>query len=124
MSQTEDCGLEDSLSNNSEELLWRSLVFSSFMSCQNKEYQASQQYTPSRFKKKKKISTYIASQYGLDTWEGSLIVKRVPAFVSQERTRLIFIFNVDILNFGQCALQQFKQMYKLCVIGQKTSYSS
>ena len=49
--------------------------------------------------KKKQIGTYAASQYGLDTWEGSFIVKRVPAFVSQEERHLIFMFKVDILYF-------------------------
>ena len=74
------------------------------MSCQNKVHQASQQYTPSRFQKKQ-ISTYTASQYGLDTWEGSLIVKRVPAFVSQEGRHLIFMFKVAILYFwSMCPL--------------------
>ena len=40
----------------------------------------------------------MASQDGLGTWEGSLIIEGGPASASQEG-RLIFIFNLDILYF-------------------------
>ena len=35
------------------------------------------------------------SQYGLGTWEGSLITEGGPALVSPEERHLIFIFNMD-----------------------------
>ena len=39
-----------------------------------------------------------AGQYGLGTWEGSLI-EGVQALASKEERQLIFIFNMDILYF-------------------------
>ena len=48
-------------------------------------------------KKKEKISTYTVNQYGLGTWEESLIINRTPALVSQEERHLLFIFEMDIL---------------------------
>ena len=42
---------------------------------------------------------YTVSPYGLGTWEGSLIIKGVPALASQEEGHVIFIFNMDILYF-------------------------
>ena len=49
-----------------------------------------------QLKKKKQISTYTASWYGLDTWEGSLIIKGVTTYLaSQEEGHLIFIFNTN-----------------------------
>ena len=49
------------------------------------------------FKKKEQSSKYTASQCGLGTWEGSLIIEGGPTLVSQEERHLIFIFNMDIL---------------------------
>ena len=46
---------------------------------------------------------YTMNQYGLGTWEGSLIIKEVPALASQKERHLIFIFNMDIIS-GQCVL--------------------
>ena len=98
MAQIEDYSWGDSLSNSSEELLWRSMVFSTFTSCQNKEHQTSQGYVLSRFQKQTdQHSTYTASQYVLGNWEGCLIMEGIPALPSQERRHLIFIFNMDIL---------------------------
>ena len=51
LSQSEGDSPEDSLSDNSEELLQRSMVFSTRFVCQNKEYQISQDLE--RKKKKK-----------------------------------------------------------------------
>ena len=42
---------------------------------------------------------YTASQYGLGTWEGSLIIEGEPALASQEERHLIFTFKMDILYF-------------------------
>ena len=42
---------------------------------------------------------YTARQYGFGTWEGSRIVKGVPALVYQVEGRLILIFNMDIVCF-------------------------
>ena len=47
---------------------------------------------------------YTASRYDLGAWEGSLIIKGGPALASQEGRHLIFILNMDILDFGHCAL--------------------
>ena len=69
----------------------------SFISCQNKECQTSPGYIPSTFEKNQ-ISMYIASQYGLGTWEGSL-TEGVPALASQEGRHLMFIFNMAVLYF-------------------------
>ena len=45
----------------------------------------------------KKIDQHIqAGQYGLGTWEGSLITEGGPALVSPEERHLIFILNMDI----------------------------
>ena len=51
LNQTEDYSLKDSLSDYSEELLRRNVVFSSFISCHNKGHQRSQADIPSRFQK-------------------------------------------------------------------------
>ena len=40
-----------------------------------------------------------AGQYGLGSWEGSLIIKAGRVLMSQERRHLIFIFNMDIVHF-------------------------
>ena len=53
---TKDYDPGDSPSGNSEELLQRSMIFSSCMSFQNKLHQTSQGHIPSRLKKKKKRS--------------------------------------------------------------------
>ena len=42
---------------------------------------------------------YTARQYGFGTWEGSRIVKGVPALVYQVEGHLILIFNMDIVCF-------------------------
>ena len=41
----------------------------------------------------------MVGQYGIGTWEGSLIIEAGPALVSQEERHLNFIFNLDILYF-------------------------
>ena len=38
-------------------------------------------------------------QYGIGTWEGSLIIEAGPELVSQEEGHFNFIFNLDILHF-------------------------
>ena len=74
------------------------MVFSTVLtSHQNVERQTSQGYIPSGFGKKKKKSMCTVSQYGLGSWEGSLITEGGPAMASQERRHLIFIFNMAIL---------------------------
>lgn len=77
MSQIEDYGLEDSLSDYSEELLCRSIVFS--IVCILTEQRTSNRsgiYSSKVLKGQ--ISTYTVSQYGLGTWARSLIVRGVP----------------------------------------------
>ena len=82
----------------SEKLLWRSRVFSPVLYLiRTKNIKQVRVTFLQGFKKKKKTSAYIASQHGLDTWEGSLIIKGEPALASQEERHLIFIFNTDIL---------------------------
>ena len=64
---------------------------------------------------------HTARQYGFGTWEGSLIVKGVPAFVYQVEGQLILIFNTDIVCFWPVCpfLSWLKQMYTVCLIGHK-----
>ena len=83
------------LRNRSKET-WFSVQFDVLS---DKEHKTSQGCIPSRFqeKEKKKTSTYTANQYGLGTWEESLIISRTPALVSQEERHLLFIFDTDIL---------------------------
>ena len=88
MNQTEDQSLEDNgVSDNSEVMLWRNMVFSPALYCQNQECQKKkkkkQGEIPSRFQKKQ-ISTYTASQYNLGTKEGNLTIKGVPALASRK----------------------------------------
>ena len=95
MNQTEDCSPEDSLLDYSEKLLWGSMVSAQFMSCQNNRDTLIQ-----GFKKKKKpqqISMYTASQYGLGTWEGSLIIQEVPALASQREAFNLFFPQIYFL---------------------------
>jgi hypothetical protein len=67
------------------------------------------------------MSTSPASQCGLGTWEGSLIIRGGPELVSQEGKHLIFIFNMDILYFWSLYLflKLLKQMFNVCLIGHK-----
>ena len=52
MSQTEYQSLEDNqISDNSEVMLWRYMVFSTALYCQNQESQTNQGEIPSRFQK-------------------------------------------------------------------------
>ena len=44
-------------------------------------------------------STHTASQRGLGTWKGSLIIEGGPALASPEGRRLIFVSNMDVLYF-------------------------
>ena len=41
------------------------------------------------------ISTHMARQPGLSTWEGSLSIKGAPALASQDEMHFIFILNID-----------------------------
>ena len=67
------------------------------------------------------VRTSTASQYGLGTWEGSLIIRGGLELVSQEGEHLIFIFNMNILYFWSLHLflKLLKQMYNVCLIGCK-----
>lgn len=90
MNQTEDQSLEDSgVSDNSEVMLRRNMVFSTALYCQNPECQKKKKKTGRdsfKISKKKKtqISTYTASQYNLGTKEGNLTIKGVPALASRK----------------------------------------
>ena len=74
LSQTEDYSPEDNFSYNSEEPLWRSMVLAQF-------YILSEQRTSDKSGihsftvKGVKKSIYRVSQYGLGTWEESLIIE-------------------------------------------------
>ena len=68
-------------------------------------------------KQKNRTDQYVhtASQYGLGTWKGSLIIEGVLALASQEKGHLTF--NMDIIS-GQCALFLIiKADYNTCLIG-------
>lgn len=71
---------------------------------------------------KRQISWYIASQYGLGTWEVSLIVKGVLAIGLPRRKAFISNFKTDILYFWTMHpfLQWLNQMYSVCLIDYKT----
>ena len=80
----------------SEELLRRSMVFSSVLYLvRTKDIKQVWGTFLQGFKKQ--MSQYTASQNGLGAWEGSLIIKGVPSSVSQEDRDLIFMFNLDIV---------------------------
>ena len=89
---------EDSFSDDSQDLRQRSRAVSSFLPCQNKEYQIRQEYIPSGFQEHQ-IGMYTASQDGLGTSEGGFIMEGRPTLVSQDGRHLIFIFNTDNLYF-------------------------
>lgn len=61
------------------------------------------------------VRTSTASQYGLGTWEGILIIRGGLELVSQEGEHLIFIFNMNILYFWSLHLflKLLKQMYNV-----------
>ena len=75
------------------------MVSAQFMSCQNNRDTFIQ-----GFKKKKKtkktqqISMYTARQYGLGTWEGSLIIQEVPALASQREAVNLFFPQIYFLS--------------------------
>lgn len=72
MSQTEDSSLEDSLSYDPEELFQRRMVFSTVLErVRTKTIKQVKDTFLQGLKKQTGMST--ASQYGLGTWEGSLI---------------------------------------------------
>ena len=98
VSQTEDYSPEDGLSDNSEELLQGSKVFSTvFCLLRTKKIEQVRDIYLQGCKKSQ-VSTYTVSHYDLGTWEGSLAVEeQAPA--SQEGRHLIFTFNMDILYF-------------------------
>lgn len=50
---------------------------------------------------------YTARQYGFGTWEGSLIIRGVPALMYQVEGHLILIFNMDIVCFWPVCLFSF-----------------
>ena len=95
-----DYNPEDSLSDNSKELLQRNMVFSRVLFLVTTKTIKQVRYTFLQYlSKQTKFSTCTVSQYGLGAWEGSLIVKGVPALASQEERDLIFMFNLDSLYF-------------------------
>ena len=67
LSQSEGDSPEDSLSDNSEELLQRSMVFSTRFVCQNKEYQISQDLE--RKKKNQELSLVLCDNLEMG-WVG------------------------------------------------------
>ena len=99
MSQTVDYNPEDSLSDNSKELLQRSMVFSTVLFLVTTKTTKQVRYTFLQDLNKQKISTCTVSQYGLDTWEGNLFIEEVPTLVSWEGKYFICIFNTGILYF-------------------------
>ena len=50
------------------------------------------------------------SQYGLGTWEGSLIIEGVPALASQEERHLVFILSGYSLLLVNVPFSLIKQM--------------
>ena len=89
--------LEGHLPDHSEKLLQRNRVSSPVLYFVRRENIKQVRITFLQdFKWKKLTSTYRAGQYGLGTWEGSLITEGGPALVSPEERHLIFIFNMDI----------------------------
>ena len=107
LSQTENCRPEDSLSSSSEELLWRSTVFSTVLSLVRTK-EANKSGIRSCRVSKNQISTYTASRYGFGTWEGSLIIKGRHALAPQEGRHLTFVFNTDILFFFLACCSMWK----------------
>ena len=93
--------------DDSEKLLLRSKVFSTVLYLvRTKNIKQVRVTFIQGFKKKKEQpSMYTASQHGLGTWEGSLIIKGGPTLISQEGRHLIFLFLTwTFFTSGQCAL--------------------
>ena len=89
--------LEGHLPDHSEKLLQRNRVSSPVLYFVRRENIKQVRITFLQdFKWKKLTSTYRAGQYGLGTWEESLITEGGAALVSPEERHLIFIFNMDI----------------------------
>ena len=84
--------------DDSEKLLLRSKVFSTVLYLvRTKNVNKSGIHSFKVSKKKNWIKMHTESQYSLGTWEGSLIIKRVPALTSQEGRHLSL--SSDILYF-------------------------
>lgn len=98
MLQIEEYSPEESLSDDSEELPQRSMILA-LLCVLSKQTTSNKSGRDSSKISKKQIGTHTASQYDLGTWEGSLITEAGPASVSQEVRHLIFILNMEILDF-------------------------
>ena len=84
MSQTEDYSPEASFPDYSGKLLQRSMVSSTVLGlARTKNITQVKNIFPQDFKNQ--ISTYPASQYGLGTWEGSLIIEKNISIGAPER---------------------------------------
>ena len=95
--QTEDKSLEDNLSDNSEELLQRSIFFSTVLylvRTKNIKQETSQRYIPSRFLKKER-STYIQKvSRVLAPENGILALRRTSICILVRNTFIPFAFMV------------------------------
>ena len=96
--QTEEHSPKESLSDDSEELPQRSMILA-LLYVLLKQRTSNKSGRHSFKVSKKQTGTCTASQYDLGTWERSLITEGGPALVSQEVRHLIFILNMDILDF-------------------------
>ena len=84
MSQTEDQSLEDNqVSDNSEVMLRRNMVFSTALYCRNQECQTNQGEIPSRFQKNRSARTQQVN-ITLAPKKGILTIKGVPALASRK----------------------------------------
>ena len=107
MSQTEDL-------DHSEELLQRSRVFSTFMSCQNKDHQTSQGYVSSSFQKTDKhvhSKSVWPWQLGRESYH-QRTGRRVPG--EGAFTLYAFFLTWTFFTASQCAL--FLSNYSRCTV--------
>ena len=103
LSQTEVYNPEDSLSDNTEGLLPRSMVFSTVLCLFGTKNIKQVMGTFLQVFEKKLISTYTVSQHGLGSWEGSLIIKGGLALASQEGRHLSLFLTWTFFTSGQYA---------------------
>ena len=103
MSQTEDYSLGTIFPDDSEKLLYRSMVSNTVLYLVRTK-NIKQVRDTVQGNTHTQINMYTTSQHGFGTWEGSLNIKGKPALASQEERHLIFIFNMDIFTFGQWVL--------------------
>ena len=86
----------DSLSNSSKEPFQKSMVFTVLYLVRTKNIKYGRVHS-FKVSVKRQFSTCTVSQYGLSTWEESLVIEKVSALTSQEWRHLSLPSKTDML---------------------------